>query len=1433
MTNPRDFLKTHKLLIGGTAILSLAALGCGHVPGILAAKYAVDAVAVSNFLGNVLSGMTANNFGALIDRLRSNPDILKNQDLGRATGEAIALGIRAVADEKEFTKSQQKILRALADKTVDYWLKTDSSKLPDEKLSPLDESQIRYAFSANAGDYDNLRVLDEPQWEIVVRGLMQQHLGADVDLEKYEPAIEALAHHLNQRFATNLREVLADDAVGKQAFKKMLLDLQRETVGILRHICDRIDELPNKTELTALFGELETALRQDNQQQIRLSKQILAHLQQSSPSYPSYPSPPSPLYNVPNLPPKFLPRPEELAQIKQKLLGNESQKLVMTGVSQRVGVQGMGGIGKTLLAAAVAQEEEVQRQFPDGVMWVTLGQTPDIVTRQTDIAGYLLGNRPYFEDIPQGKAELRKLLADKACLLILDDVWQMPHAAAFDVLGTHCQLLLTTRDAALITGFGAQGHEVGLLTEAQALGLLAQWAGEHWETLPPEAAEVARECGYLPLAVAICGAMVAGEPANRWQNVLHKLQTADLEKLHQDFPDYPYPNLFKALQVSVDALPPAMAQRYLDFGIFPEDTPIPEAVLVGFWAREGLTEYDVQDVVDTLVKRSLAFRDSQGRITLHDLQLDYVRKQVGDISRVQERFLNSYRQRYPQGYHTVEDDGYFFHHLITHHLQHRPEEIRHLLLHFPWLQAKLDATDVKALLMDFESVHRGEAGTRDPLRLLESAIRNSAHILGEDKTQLAGQLLGRLLSFVSPSPVPVSESRFFWEKMPLLRPYLPKHSQTPAEKRSQLLFSPFFKGNQAESELSREGTGESAATTAPEIEQLLTQAKNYQGKPWFRPLSPSLNPAGGALLRTLIGHHSLVYAVTITPDGKQAVSASEDKTLKLWDLATGSELATLTGHSNSVYAVAITPDGKQALSASSDNTLKLWDLARGEELATLSGHSNSVYAVAITPDGKQAVSASSDNTLKLWDLATGEELATLWHTTSPVNAVAISPDGKQAVSASSDNTLKLWDLATGEELATLTGHDDWVNAVAISPDGKQAVSASLDNTLKLWDLVTGSELATLWHTSPVNAVAISPDGKQAVSASLDNTLKLWDLVTGEELATLAGHSYSVNAVAIAPDGKHAVSASWDNTLKLWDLDRGEELATLTGHSADVIAVAITPDGKQAVSASSTSSDKMKLWDLATGSELTTLTGHSSPVKAVAITPDGKQAVSASWGKTLKLWDWGTGEELATLTGHSSWVNAVAITPDGKQALSASEDNTLKLWDLATGSELATLTGHSSPVKAVAITPDGKQAVSASGDKTLKLWDLATGSELATLIGHSADVIAVAITPDGKQAVSASEDTTLKLWDLGRGEELATLTGHRSFVQAVAITPDGKQAVSASMDNTLKLWNLATGDVVASFGGDGVLFCCAIAPNGVTVVAGEASGRVHFLRLEGV
>jgi WD40 repeat protein len=207
--------------------------------------------------------------------------------------------------------------------------------------------------------------------------------------------------------------------------------------------------------------------------------------------------------------------------------------------------------------------------------------------------------------------------------------------------------------------------------------------------------------------------------------------------------------------------------------------------------------------------------------------------------------------------------------------------------------------------------------------------------------------------------------------------------------------------------------------------------------------------------------------------------------------------------------------------------------------------------------------------------------------------------------------------------------------------------------------------------------------------------------------------------------------------------------------------------------------------------------------------------------------------LRTLSGHTDWVNAVAIAPDGNTAISASWDKTLKIWDTETGTEVRTLTGHTDPVNAVAIAPDGNTAISASWDYSLKIWDTETGTEVRTLTGHTKSVRGVAIAPDGNTAISASWDYSLKIWDTETGRELKTLTAHTDDVNAVAISPNGKTAISASDDNTLKVWDLLSGEEVVSFSGDAQFRCCAILLDGLTVVAGEASGRVHFLRLEGM
>ena len=304
----------------------------------------------------------------------------------------------------------------------------------------------------------------------------------------------------------------------------------------------------------------------------------------------------------------------------------------------------------------------------------------------------------------------------------------------------------------------------------------------------------------------------------------------------------------------------------------------------------------------------------------------------------------------------------------------------------------------------------------------------------------------------------------------------------------------------------------------------------------FSPGSPGWRLLNDQSIRTFRGHDARVAAVAVAPDGRTAISASKDGTLKAWDIASARVERTYESHGGALYAVAISPDGKIAISGGEDKILKVWDTATGAELRSLTGHSDWVNAVVTTRDGKVAISGSRDRTLKLWDVSTGRAIRPLSGHSDSVRAVAVAPDGRTAISGARDDTLKIWDISTGREVRTLTGHSDWVLAVALTPDGKTAVSGSRDNTVKVWDIATGRMKRSLeGNSDDILAVAVAPDGKTAVSGGNDRTVQLWDIESGTMTRKLTGHTESIYAIAITPDGKFAISGSDDNTLKVWNL----------------------------------------------------------------------------------------------------------------------------------------------------------------------------------------------------------------------------------------------------------------------------------------------------------
>jgi WD40 repeat protein len=1091
--------------------------------------------------------------------------------------------------------------------------------------------------------------------------------------------------------------------------------------------------------------------------------------------------PPPPPFMADDLPKDFVERPGEFAQLIDHLLDERREQPVAITAALR----GAGGYGKTILAKALCHNQQIRQAFKDGILWVTLGETANVQAGLIKLYAGLTGQRPGFVDLEDATNTLATAWGEKECLLVIDDVWDNAHLGPFLRGGPRCARLITTRIRTTLPP-GTRQVDVDAMKPKEAAQLLRSGlpAGNQ-----PALHALAARLGEWPLLLSLVNGALRSHVNDSNQTlpdalayVNEALDRYGLEAFDARDPIERKQAVEKTLHVSLDQLSTNDRARYGELAIFPEDVDIPLATLAKLWdATSGLDIFAAEEICTRLSERSLLERfDLATRtIRLHDVVRAYLmHEHATDLPALHNRLLDAYDTRYLGAWPKGPNDGYFFKHLAYHLVESgRQEELYVLLLGFEWLQAKLAATDINELIADYRFLS-GDLN----LRLMQDALRLSAHVLAQDKSQLTGQLWGRLLS----------------------------HHDNPT------------------------------------IQKLLEEAKQYKAPTWLCPLTPTLTQAGDPLYRELSGHKETVYALAVTRDEQWVVSASADSTLKLWDWDRGKELFTLPGHKEAVWAVAATPDGKRVVSSSNDTTLKVWDLEQPiNEPLTFTNHENWVHAVAVTADGQLAVSGSESGKLRVWSIDTGEEMLAIQAHANYINAVAVTRAG-WVVTASRDLTLKVWDVQSGEALHTLVGHTNSVLAVAVTPDGTRAVSGSRDRDLRVWDLHTGELIYVLkGHTESIRGVAVTPDGKRAISGSGDGTFKVWDIVNGKLLHTEHARSGPLTAVAVIQEGRKVLTASESQTVRVWDLERETVQHAVSSHRDAVFALAMTADGQRVISASQ--DKKLKVWDVKSGEELRTISSmhllmdiekHPKTwIYALAVLKDGR-VISASWDKTLKVWDLDSDKEPDTLSGHTSAVKAVAVTKNGR-VVSGARDATLKVWNLEHPThEPLMLTGHRASIDGVAVTPDGRYAVSASADTTVRVWDLMSGHALRTFSGHTASVNAVAITPSN-YVISASCDTTLKVWDLTTAErkELLTLSGHTGWVHAVAVTPDGKYAVSASEDHTLKVWDIQNlydrrvERCIATFTGEGALSACAIAPDGLTVVAGEKLGGVHFLRLE--
>ncbi|ETO07348.1 Pfs, NACHT and WD domain protein [Reticulomyxa filosa] len=288
-------------------------------------------------------------------------------------------------------------------------------------------------------------------------------------------------------------------------------------------------------------------------------------------------------------------------------------------------------------------------------------------------------------------------------------------------------------------------------------------------------------------------------------------------------------------------------------------------------------------------------------------------------------------------------------------------------------------------------------------------------------------------------------------------------------------------------------------------------------------------------VKAISAHPNRINSVKFSPNGTKVISASNDKTIQVWDIESGNKIQTLEGHLHFVNDAKFSPDGNIVVSGSEDKTIRLWDVKSGREIHKLKGHLGGVTCVQFSPDGGMIVSCSKDKTIRLWDAKSGEEREKLVIHSKRIKTVQFSPNGQSIVSSSLDTTIVTRNVKSSERKHQLIGRLLLVLSAQFSPDSQFLVGYSWDQIVRTWDLRSGKVVHKLkGHSDRIKGARYSTDGQTIISYSVDKTIRLWDIKLGLEIQKLkvAPKDY-VTKLDVSPDGNAIVSSSKNGKIQLW------------------------------------------------------------------------------------------------------------------------------------------------------------------------------------------------------------------------------------------------------------------------------------------------------------
>lgn len=1107
------------------------------------------------------------------------------------------------------------------------------------------------------------------------------------------------------------------------------------------------------------------------------------------------------LFRVPPLPTNHIPSPQEVTKVRELVCGDLKMPIVITSTRQTSALQGMGGIGKTVLATEFARKCETRRAFPDGVIWLRFGASVDNTLSNLELV------RSVFVK-PESTASraispvsrINELLADRICLLVLDDVWRLSDIEPFTgIAGSRVRILITTRDASIITSLAVSQLSLDVFTRAKSAQLLAEWSCQPVADLPPECAIVAGECGHLPFALAVCGALARANVT--WRDILAALQEADLEYLSAQLPHYPYVSVFRSIKVSVDQLMrdlPLAVDLFYELGVFRPDRPFPESAILTMWqAQRQLSDRDARKLLGLLIARSLVLSTDAG-FSLHDLALDYIKASAPSFSALGEKLLQAYSLKSVEGWHSGPRDGYFFE-ALPYHLSTsgRSAELASLLSDYRWLYRKLTATSPASLLEDFRWVHADSGHD-----VIATAIKLSSHRLGNPDL-LSGQLAGRLQPGVWPA---VDELLNSISRSNPTNAIMPT-SVCLADTTSHLKFTANVSSDSIES-----------IAIAPDRSfALISSGTSGSVDPQAGGLF-AIDVTSGERLYSLLGHTFDIYQVAIDATGRRGLSASRDGTVRVWDLVARSAAGVFSEDQGEFEFVAT---NGQFIIAGRDNSsgIRGWNSSTGEQIKV----PHLEYARAVAAAGPHAF-ALHRSTLVYWRIEEPSEVLAI---ADGVEAFDVSTDGSSAVTLADDGKLSLWDVHSNTLSKTMADGDGpdskTYHYIRFSTEG-YVVSLSGEwegdhaSVMRLWRVADGRVmLRESGHTTLVTALASSQGSGLVITGTLDGEVKVWDLdpIRVSEETQPSPASGFIRAICIRQNDSAVVTLGEHGALNLFHpqgLDHLTDLPAVQGDHDSILP--LTP---QVILTYSSRGTTMVVADYDRG-----LTRQYS-LDATALAPDADRRFVWSASRRHQICRWRVNDLVDSREPQVVTAYTLPYLPNAlPSAYGPDPFSTLFPMDIA-------------------ISPNGREGlVTWGGSKGAEFqlggWQFPValfqtdGGEITFVKPFGNHVVKRSVfCEDGESVLSATYGRVLK-WSVRDQQSELNVPHETSDVFFVAVLPDGATAVSVTAEGEIRVWSTATGQANAVFFVDRILTAAALTIDGLSLIVAIRNAGIHRFRL---